>query len=46
MCFGVRAFVQTKYALVNTHAFLHYFVGSYRYTFEKIFELFRFIVSV
>ena len=46
MCFGIAASVQAKHALVNTHDFLHCFVGHYRYTFKKILELYRFIIAV
>ena len=39
MCFAVVASVQTKYDLVDTYVCLHYFVGTYRYSFKKIFKL-------
>ena len=46
MCCSTAAFTQIKYDVVNTYAVLHYFVGHYRYTFEKILGLFRFIIAI
>ena len=37
---------QTTYDLVDTYAVQHYFVGHHRHTFKKIYELFRFVISI
>ena len=46
MCCSIAAFTQIKYDVVNAYAVLHYFVGYYRHTLQKIFELQRSLIAI